>query len=79
MFVWKNRFLCQMPRFQPQYNVHEYRHRWSRVGGSVGTPYVILDKGLRVAGMIIFARYFKIYVVIFRELISGWYLEVTGF
>ncbi len=27
MFGWENRFLCQIPRFQPQYNVHEYRHR----------------------------------------------------
>ncbi len=26
MFGWENLFLCQIPRFQPQYNVHEYQH-----------------------------------------------------
>jgi hypothetical protein len=26
MFRWENQFLCQIPRFQPQYSVHEYRH-----------------------------------------------------
>jgi hypothetical protein len=27
MFGWENWLLCQIPRFQPQYNVHEYGHR----------------------------------------------------
>jgi hypothetical protein len=26
MFGWENRFLCQILRYQLQYNVHEYRH-----------------------------------------------------
>jgi hypothetical protein len=30
---WENRFLCQIPRFQSQYNVHEYRHRSTVIVG----------------------------------------------
>jgi hypothetical protein len=27
IFGWETRFICQIPRFQSPYNVHEYRHR----------------------------------------------------